>query len=176
MKKLFILLLSLSLVVPAFASDKDDDETEKPKYESLEEAVLDIVEKAMMGIEKAGDFVVENAPEVIKQYLQWKLFEHTFYISIPLLTFFILLFVFFMTTRKWNKEKDGIDGVDGDCEVSLFGRYTEWDDIHWSSFLPVVMLINVIVFVIVFCVNILPIIQIVFAPYVYLMETVINKL
>ena len=80
-----------------------------------EEVMATVLQKAMEVAEKTGDFVTDQAPDVVQQLLVWKL-------ASAVLVAAVFLFLFAMLTRlayratKW-------DDVDGDVQamVIVFG-------------------------------------------------------
>lgn len=168
--RLMTLFLGVFLFIPSFAQNDNTDDKRKYQFESLEDAVLVIAEKALEGIETAGEFVLENAPVVIQQYLNWKVVEHTFYIIIPILIFGMLYILLRFSTEKYI-EKEVMYR-----DFNFLGRNIDTHNEVVPTLLMILMCADLIVMLIVFCINIMPILKIIISPYVYLIETVLNKL
>ena len=75
--------------------------------EQLQQALVDAVNKAVLATEKGGEFVVNQAPEIIQQFLAWKLVEHSFWATISLLIFLIFAWLTVKIHKHiWNLDWD----------------------------------------------------------------------
>ena len=175
MKPLFTLLIGMLMSIPSFASDVN--QIDEPRFKSLDDVVFEVAERALNGIYATNDFILDKSPLIIQQFLRWKLFEHGMKIIFSILTLITLYLIFRTITVKYVPDDyDGSkynhhflgrmwDGIDTDCNYPSF-----------SDLMVVLMIINLFVILIVFFNHILPIVQIIVAPYVYLIETVLNKI
>ena len=44
--------------------------------EKLQTALADAINKAITGVQQGGEFVLDQAPEVVQQFLRWKFYEN----------------------------------------------------------------------------------------------------
>ena len=59
----------------------------------LEDTLVEVLRKGLRVAEQTGDFVVDQAPEVINQLLKWKMFESILYcvLTVSILSFFVVM-------------------------------------------------------------------------------------
>lgn len=145
-------------------------------FESLDDAIISIVERALEGIDSAGDFVLETAPMIIQQYLHWKLLEHSIYILTPILLFGLMVIIYRFFSKRFDTVMKESDRELHGSEFNILGRYVNFETGNFASIWSILMAINLLAILITLFVNIIPIIQIIIAPYVYLIEVVLNKL
>lgn len=71
--------------------------------------VAEILSKALEGARQAGDFIVEQAPEVIQQLLLWKLTHGVVHVAIGAAVLWGLYKLFFIILAK--REDRGLDEI-----------------------------------------------------------------
>lgn len=142
MKKAILLLTAIIISVTSFSQDTTS--TSK-----TDEALATVIQKAMSLAEKTGDFVVEQAPDVIQQFFTYHLLREWVWCGVEIIFFIFLLWL----TIKAIKSEGAED------------------------FLFVIFMIVIVDFG-VFCAiisSVLDIIQISVAPKVYLIEYFTNR-
>jgi len=106
----------------------------------LEETLATILEKALNLAEQTGDFVLDQAPDLLKQFFMW----HTWESILGIILFLIISLVVHLTIRWFAKEED-------DNFYYIF---------EFFQIIPIIFL----------CVNIYQLVFILVAPKLYLIE------
>ena len=124
------------------------DETDKQ--------LAEILKKGLETAEKTGNFIVEQAPDLIRQLLIWKTVEYSVYVILGI----SLIIYFYRWTKKVSKEmKENED---------------DFEDYFMDSFANILITIGqlslLITGIILIAENLQDLIQIVFAPKIYLIE------
>ena len=124
------------------------NETDKP--------LAEILKKGLETAEKTGNFIVEQAPDLIRQLLIWKTVEYSVYVILGI----SLIIYFYRWTKKVSKEmKENED---------------DFEDYFMDSFANILITIGqlslLITGIILIAENLQDLIQIVFAPKIYLIE------
>ena len=118
--------------------------------------LAEIFKKGLETAEKTGNFIVEQAPDLIRQLLIWKTVEYSVYVILGI----SLIIYFYRWTKKVAKEikenEDDFEGYFGDSIANIFIA------IGQLTFLIIAMLL--------IAGNLQDLIQIVFAPKIYLIE------
>ncbi len=128
----------------------------------LEQQLAKVVEKALNVAEQTGDFVLEQAPQLLQEFYMW----HTTKYILGILLGVILLVLARYMNSFWAEKYDG-KKVEWD-KVVLFGRIGD----SVGMILPsVIVLICGLVF---FSVNTYKLIFITVAPKLYLIEYFIH--
>jgi len=135
----------------------------------IEEQLAKIIEKAMLTAEQTGQFVLEQAPDIIQQFLTWRFTYHLF------LTFIFLgLMIFIPYAFKQNLSLKTIDNDHNDVYIKRKGRLWYKDrSVSGSSeayFFYIVIKISSLLFLIGVVINLLEVFYIYTAPKVYLIE------
>lgn len=118
--------------------------------------LAEILRKGLETAEKTGNFIVEQAPDLIRQLLIWKTVEYSVYVIIGI----SLIVYFYRWTKKVSKEmKENED---------------DFEDYFMDSFANILIVIGqlslLIIGMILIAENLQDLIQIVFAPKIYLIE------
>ena len=118
--------------------------------------LAEILKKGLETAEQTGNFIVEQAPDLIRQLLIWKTVEYAVIISIGI----ALLIFFFKWTKKVGREMKEKD--------------YDFEDYFMDSFANIMIALGYlsafIVGIIMIGDNLQNLIQIVFAPKIYLIE------
>ena len=118
--------------------------------------LAEILKKGLETAEKTGNFIVEQAPDLIRQLLIWKTVEYSVYVILGI----SLIIYFYRWTKKVSKEmKENED---------------DFEDYFMDSFANILITIGqlslLITGIILIAENLQDLIQIVFAPKIYLIE------
>ena len=118
--------------------------------------LAEILKKGLETAEKTGNFIVEQAPDLIRQLLIWKTVEYSVYVILGI----SLIIYFYRWTKKVSKEmKENED---------------DFEDYFMDSFANILITIGqlslLITGIILISENLQDLIQIVFAPKIYLIE------
>jgi uncharacterized membrane protein YuzA (DUF378 family) len=118
--------------------------------------LAEILKKGLETAEKTGNFIVEQAPDLIRQLLIWKTVEYSVYVILGI----SLIIYFYRWTKKVSKEmKENED---------------DFEDYFMDSFANILIAIGqlslLIIGMILIAENLQDLIQIVFAPKIYLIE------
>ena len=118
--------------------------------------LAEILKKGLETAEKTGNFIVEQAPDLIRQLLIWKTVEYSIYVIMGI----SLIIYFHRWTKKVTKE--------------MKEKKDDYEDYFMSSFSNILIAVGQISFLIIgivlIAVNLHSLIQIVFAPKIYLIE------
>ena len=118
--------------------------------------LAEILKKGLETAEQTGNFIVEQAPDLIRQLLIWKTVEYAIYTSLGI----ALLIFFFKWTKKVGREMKEKD--------------YDFEDYFMDGFANILIAIGYLVAFTVGIVmideNLQDLIQIVFAPKIYLIE------
>jgi len=146
MKKLVLLImLAFPLIVNA------------ESFKNTDEALSSVVKKAIVTMEKTGDFVIEQAPMVLQEFYQWHIISSILLIMLSVVIFLIGRYASYL----WlSKEKS--------C-WRFFKRYgEEYSDtiiLAWVTFC-----ISIIIAFVIFSLHLYKLIFILVAPKLYLLE------
>lgn len=118
--------------------------------------LAEILKKGLETAEKTGNFIVEQAPDLIRQLLIWKTVEYSVYVILGI----SLIIYFYRWTKKVSKEmKENED---------------DFEDYFMDSFANILIAIGqlslLIIGMMLIAENLQDLIQIVFAPKIYLIE------
>ena len=117
-----------------------------------------ILERALNVAEKKGDFVIEQAPQILQEFYMWHTFKHILGILVGVLCLFLARYL----NNLWSDKYDGGTLCYG--QVVLFGRVGE----IFSMIMPFV--IFSLMGVVFLSINIYNLIFISIAPKSYLIE------
>ena len=118
--------------------------------------LAEILKKGLETAEKTGNFIVEQAPDLIRQLLIWKTVEYSVYVILGI----SLIIYFYRWTKKVSKEmKENED----DFEDYFMGSLA-------NIFIAIGQLTFLIIGMMLIAENLQDLIQIVFAPKIYLIE------
>ena len=126
--------------------------------EQLQNALVQIIEKATTGIDASVSFLSSEMPDVIHQLIMWKTSYYSFYISLGLIlvTFSILIA---SNIRKGSANREGSFWWGGDYEISGIGFFG-----------CVACVIGFLLGVIILIRDLTSIMQIAIAPKIWLLE------
>ena len=118
--------------------------------------LAEVLKKGLETAEKTGNFIVEQAPDLIRQLLIWKTVEYSVYVILGI----SLIIYFYRWIKKVSKEmKENED---------------DFEDYFMDSFANILIAIGqlslLIIGMILIAENLQDLIQIVFAPKIYLIE------
>ena len=118
--------------------------------------LAEILKKGLETAEKTGNFIVEQSPDLIRQLLIWKTVEYSVYVILGI----SLIIYFYRWTKKVSKEmKENED---------------DFEDYFMDSFANILIAIGqlslLIIGMMLIAENLQDLIQIVFAPKIYLIE------
>ena len=118
--------------------------------------LAEILKKGLETAEKTGNFIVEQAPDLIRQLLIWKTVEHSIYVIIGI----SLIIYFYRWTKKVAKE--------------MKEKEDDFEDYFMDSlaniFIAIGQISALIIGIALITENLHDLIQIVFAPKIYLIE------
>ena len=118
--------------------------------------LAEILKKGLETAEKTGNFIVEQAPDLIRQLLIWKTVEYSVYVILGI----SLIIYFYRWTKKVSKEmKENEDDFEDYFMCSLV-----------NIFIAIGQLTFLIIGMMLIAENLQDLIQIVFAPKIYLIE------
>lgn len=124
--------------------------------------LAEILKKGLETAEKTGNFIVEQAPDLIKQLLIWKTVEYSIYVIMGI----SLIIYFYRWTKKVSKE----------MKENEYDFEDYFMDSVSSIFIAIGQMTILIVGVLLISENLHSLIQIVFAPKIYLIEYTANLL
>ena len=117
--------------------------------------LAEILKKGLEAAEKTGNFVVEQAPDLIQQLIVWKTCEYIFFIIISI--------AFMFSLYKWHKSAmkryDNYDNFCGKIESFIYGVYA---------------IVVILIFGIALFKSFFDLIQILLAPKIWLIEYAAN--
>lgn len=146
-------------------------ETTEIKNKSLEELLLPLVEKAINGVEKGADFIVEQAPIIVQQFLTFKTFECGFYLLVSIILMFTYRFALPLFTTK--EKPDDVFKY-----LKLSGRFIVTGNYDLSPHqvcLTAITVIGSFIGITIFFRTIIKFVKILVAPNLYLLEYFIDK-
>lgn len=80
------------------------DSTEIDHFKETDKVLSKILDKSLVVAEKTGQFVIEQAPDVLREFYMWHTAKHIFWILVAVSIFCIGRFI----PKLWlKKEKDG---------------------------------------------------------------------
>lgn len=133
--------------------------------EKLEGQLAKVIEKSLEIAEKTGEFVIDQAPELLREFYMW----HTVSAIIEII---LCLFVFYVLKRI-GRSISLSENPDSRWYKKIFGRWYETDEspfIFYSSVGGTAF----IIFFVVLIYNTMKLIKILVAPKLYLIEYFIN--
>ena len=118
--------------------------------------LAEILKKGLETAEKTGNFIVEQAPDLIRQLLIWKTVEYSVYVILGI----SLIIYFYRWTKKVSKE----------MKENEYDFEDYFMDSLANIFFAIGQLSLLITGIILIAENLQDLIQIVFAPKIYLIE------
>ena len=120
--------------------------------------IAEILKKGLEVAEKSGNFVIEQAPDLVKQLITYKTVETSIYVLIEI-TLMYLIFRYFKYLYKKNNEETGFIS---DNEFNIAGMI-------------ITSLMGISLFF-VFIDDVSILVQLIFAPKIYLLEYIAKLL
>lgn len=116
-----------------------------------DQQLAEIIKKGLEAAEKTGNFVVEQAPDLIQQLIVWKTCEYIFLIIISI--------AFMFSLYRWHKSAmkryDNYDNFCKKIESFIYGIYA----------IAVILIFGIVLFT-----SFFDLIQILLAPKIWLIE------
>lgn len=157
MKK--VLALTLLMIVGSISTISAH--SKEKGFDKTDEVLAKAAEKAINLAEKTGEFVIEQAPELLKEFYQWHIFSNIF--AIILSVIFILLARYLPNLWLYKEEQSGT----WKDNYKFFNMYGEFDKVFPAW---IVFSIIAIVCIIVILVDLYDLIYILIAPKLYLID------
>ena len=139
---------------------------------SLEDLLLPLVEKAINAMETGADFVIDQTPIIVQQFMTFKLLEYSLIILISIIFMFSYKLVLNILTHKvLPKDDNHTYGL-------FFSRYINSDasyDNPYEICFYVLTIIFSITGIILFFTHIFSLLKLIVAPKLFLLEYFIDK-
>lgn len=177
MKRLGILLILIFMNTGMYSQE---EQVKKETEKTFESVLIPYVEELTNAVETGAEFIVQEAPVVVKQFLYFKAFESWFYIAVSLfLIFFLSLYLArsvvtksdeepkkeIRHNEKWYEIEKGYWAVDVYSDLGVSQAF------YWIS-LIVIRIIGVFMFFDV----IFTAVKVTFFPKLYLVERFLDLL
>ena len=120
--------------------------------------IAEILKKGLEAAEKSGNFVIEQAPDLVKQLITYKTIETSICVLIEITLMYLIFRYFKYLYKKNNEDSDFIS----DNEFHIGGM--------------LISLVVAIFMFIAFITDISNLIQLIFAPKIYLLEYIAQLL
>lgn len=126
----------------------------------MEEELKKLVLKAIEIAERTGEFVIEQAPDLLQEFYRWHIIKSSVVVLVGVFVMFVIFKIFKFFGKK-EKERY--------YETEIFNRYYETDNV------PFILLLiygggGFIFGIIVFFANLFNLLHILVAPKLYLIE------
>lgn len=151
MKKLVLLLVS-ALSFTVHAEEKSND-----NFKKTDEVLSEVVKKALVLAEKTGEFAIEQAPLLLKEFYLWHIWSSVLFILIGI----ILIILSIKIPHLWlSKEKED------SWDTNFFGKYGD------DGCIPawVIFGVSTAIGLCMICSNIYNLTYILVAPKLYLID------
>ena len=109
-------------MVLAFSlSTNAQDSTKVDNFQKTDEVLAEVVKKALTVAEKTGEFAIEQAPLLLKEFYAWHITKE----SLGVLLSSILLFIVYRLYKKLKKyqNEESLDLADAEYFFPLVGIY-----------------------------------------------------
>lgn len=137
--------------------------------EELEKQLAKIIEKSIEGVEKTGEFVMDQAPELIQQFFMWHMASYIFFTLLGV----IILVLGLWLTRLFSTPKN--ERSEARTYIKILGAYYDYHaDKEVAGYLGTIC--SFVAAIIVILVNLYKVIYILIAPKLYLLEYFIDKI
>ena len=126
----------------------------------LDNQLAELVRKGLEAAEATGNFVIDQAPQLLQEFYRWHIANSIMGIVFPLIATYIMYRIFKMVGR----EEEGRYH-----ETKIFKRYYDVNDAPFiiTVFVSVIV---IVVSLIVFFINLYTLVQILVSPKLYLIE------
>lgn len=131
---------------------------------NLEEQLAKVIEKAIEVAEQTGQFVIEQAPDLLQEFYRWHLTKSIVFCIIAVILFWIGVFIF----RKSGRKENTFKVYPEDSTIFMGKYYNSWDGFVLVSYI-VTPALSIISFFLFFS-SLYKIIFILTAPKLYLIE------
>lgn len=130
----------------------------------LEKQLVILLSKAMEGAEKTGQFVIDQAPDLLKEFYMWHLSINIF----TIFTCLVLIFIYYMFGKGISQKEEDVY-----YDVNVFGRWFDADRGETVTMFIIGMLGLIIILPLILS-SILNIIQIIVTPKLFLIEYILS--
>ena len=156
------LLLCLLMITNLSFGQKDS--TNVDSFQETDKVLSEVVKKALIVAEKTGEFVIEQAPLLLKEFYAWHIFQNIFGIVMGI----IIILISYHLRKLWGKKVDSDHNVSWD-EVLLGGYASD----KFGTIMTI--LLGVIIGTTLILTSVYDLIYIITAPKLYLIHYFINK-
>jgi len=156
MKKLLTILICI-LSLSTYAQ-KD---TITDNFTKTDEVLSEVVKKAVILAEKTGNFIIEQAPDILQEFYNWKITSYIMGILLSIIIFLIGRYIPYL----WLDDKESYS--------SDLKYFSKWGDEGVTS-AYIMFTITTVVSFILFTINTYKLIFIITAPKLFLIEYFLN--
>lgn len=169
MKKLLVLTLMFMMCLTGYAQTRGDTVyvsnvppvTATEGVSQTDQVLSTILDKSLRMAEKTGQFVMDQAPELLREFYMWHTANHIFFLLLGI----ILILIGRYVPHLWTSKTES----DNYRQSKFFNRYYDDDGFTWGWF--GVISIAGILFVIF---NLYDLIFILVSPKLYLIEYLLS--
>jgi len=129
--------------------------------EQLEQTLSKVIEKSLKLAEETGNFVIDQAPDLLQQFYAWHITESSFYLLIGV----ILLIVTILLPRLWGRPEVGHT-----CDRKFLGKYYAFNDEFDAIPIIGTYLVGGFISIPIIIINTLDLLKLLVAPKLYLIE------
>lgn len=133
----------------------------------LENVLAELVKKGIEVAEQTGNFVIEQAPDLLQEFYRWHITKNVFFSLLCIIIMFTCFFIFKKTGRKENTFK-----YPEDSSLILGRYYSEWS--VGGVFIIIFCIIGFLVSLGHLISSLYDLVFILTAPKLYLIEYFIN--
>jgi hypothetical protein len=132
-------------------------------FQKTDEVLAEVIKKGLELAQKTGEFVIEQAPDLIKQFYAWSLYQNIFFIILGIIIFLIGRYLPYL----WVTDKQEYNN-----DIKFFRRWGNGGAFFgWAVFV-----ISGIVSLIMILMSIYDIMYLVTAPKLYIIEHFLHKI
>ena len=160
MKKVFIIL---SVIFSLNVNSQVKDSTNVDSFQKTDEILSEVVKKTLIVAEKTGDFVIEQAPMLLREFYNWHMVSDIFGILIAL----IILLISRYLPHLWLPYKES----QGQYSNKFFSRYGV-NDFHDDLNIPawIIFIGGSLIAIVMFFITAYDLTYLIVAPKLYLIE------
>lgn len=140
--------------------------------ENLENQLAKVIEKSLSLAEKTGEFVIEQAPDLLREFYVWHISKYSIGIFLSFLLAFFVYRLSYLFGKKQPFEAIKDEGYSWSKRVNsekYYGRYFIPDSDNKGGLIGF-RIGSIVVFLMIFIPNLYGIIKITLAPKIYLIE------
>ena len=156
MKKLLTILICI-LSLSTYAQ-KD---TITDNFTKTDEVLSEVVKKAVILAEKTGNFIIEQAPDILQEFYNWKIISYIMGILLSIIIFLIGRYIPYL----WLDDKESYSS-----DLKYFSKWGD-EGVPWGYTL---FIITTIISLLLIAKNIYCLIFIITAPKLFLIEYFLN--